>query len=303
MYSNYTGLTISTNPTGNNVPATVARNGTTFEARNSSSVLDSVVVTGTCASGSTWNGNVCLANVAIGSFTPTYPTIASGTSTNLNWSGVTGGGTITCSINNGVGSATPAASGSKSSGILTTTTNFTITCGNGVGPSAAKSTTVTTVSCASSYFCLNGDRYLGDPNIAPPTCPRTLEACQSGYTCSAGACLAPPSIVFIPFTANDHGSPSGTFEATGHIKAVPSLLQSGGTTWVYWNVNNATSCTVTGSNGDSWTGLSSGVSGLQTSPITGQTTYTLRCDALLGAIPPTITEVDTVNLVPIYRET
>jgi hypothetical protein len=56
---------------------------------------------------------------------------------------VTGGGTVTCSIDQGVGPATPFGAGSKASANLTANTTFTLTCGNGVGPNVTKSASVT----------------------------------------------------------------------------------------------------------------------------------------------------------------
>ncbi|MDD2657399.1 MAG: hypothetical protein PHD04_01905 [Candidatus Pacebacteria bacterium] len=108
-------------------------------------ISNAITVNTACVAGAHWSAgaSACLTDVAIGSFTPTSASIVNGASTNLNWSGVTGGGTISCSIDNGIGAATPAASGSKSTGSLLTTTTFTLTCSNGVGPDASRATTVT----------------------------------------------------------------------------------------------------------------------------------------------------------------
>ena len=55
---------------------------------------------------------------------------------------------------------------------------------------------------------------------------------------------------------------------TGNLQLIPYLLQSGETTQVHWNVSNAQSCTVTSTNGDSWTGPSSPTNGETSKPIT-----------------------------------
>jgi len=79
----------------------------------------------------------------------------------------------------------------------------------------------------------------------------------------------------------------------------PLLVRSGNTVSVSWDVANVQSCTVTGSNGDSW----SGISGNQTSsPITGQTIYRLSCTPLAGASGSPVNKSTTVNIVPIFNE-
>lgn len=82
----------------------------------------------------------------------------------------------------------------------------------------------------------------------------------------------------------------------GAIFARPSLVKSGGTTLVTWQAREVTSCTVTGTNGDSWTGTS----GEQTSgTILDETTYTLNCIAFDGS---TLTDTVTVIIAPTFKE-
>ncbi|MDO8481976.1 MAG: SPRY domain-containing protein [bacterium] len=99
--------------------------------------------------------------------------------------------------------------------------------------------------------------------------------------------------------------------ATKVLRAAPSILRVGETTKISWEVSNVQSCTVTGTNGtDSWNGASSAVADCTTkisgacvsSPVTGQTTYTLSCLALEGATPSTYTDTETVNLIPVINE-
>jgi hypothetical protein len=136
--------------------------------------------------------------------------------------------------------------------------------------------------CVAQYNCAASVQRHQDANCADTvvqTCP---------YQCAAGACITP-----LPpaFNAADGLS--------GHLQVVPMLLPKGLSTTVYWNVANVESCTVTGSNGDSWTGAS----GQETSaPLLSQTIYTLHCTALPTASPPAVDETATVNLVPIFQE-
>ena len=120
----------------------------------------------------------------------------------------------------------------------------------------------------------------------------------TGWSCQAGACI-PPVVEFVPFNALRDAQ---SFTATGHLQALPALLTQGDSSHVYWNVTNAASCTVSGTNGDSWSGLFSGTSGKTTSPIQGETTYTLHCVAIPNATPPTLDESATVSVRPSFQE-
>jgi hypothetical protein len=105
--------------------------------------------------------------------------------------------------------------------------------------------------------------------------------------CSAGSssCLYP----------TPQFNPSGNL--TGQLQVIPSLVQKGQTTSVNWNVSYVSGCTVTGSNGDSW----SGTSGAKTSsPIQEQTTYTLLCPAYGSNAP--VNESEEVNATPSFEE-
>jgi hypothetical protein len=124
------------------------------------------------------------------------------------------------------------------------------------------------------YICSGSNLYYQDAS-----CKQSfVEACL--YGCAGGGCLAPPVL-------------------TAAITAVPTLVRSGGTSQISWSASNVISCTVSGTNGDSW----SGASGSKTSsPIVARTTYTLICHALPGASPSSLTETQTVNIVPQFQE-
>ena len=66
-----------------------------------------------------------------------------------------------------------------------------------------------------------------------------------------------------------------------------------------WNVKNVTSCTVSGTNGDSWQSSGDGSFSDPTSRIVGQTKYTLQCTGLDGS-PMSATAI--VNIVPVFHE-
>jgi hypothetical protein len=122
----------------------------------------------------------------------------------------------------------------------------------------------------------------------------TTVAQTCGNGCTGDICNAPPSPSVLNFSV------------------VPVLVQSGKTTQVSWTVQGATDCSVKGSNGDgangTWAGLTSPAGGMQSSPITSQTIYTLHCSVLPGAqnadgSPAVWTdEYATVNVVPGFNE-
>ncbi len=107
----------------------------------------------------------------------------------------------------------------------------------------------------------------------------------------------PPS--FVPFTTT---APGFVFNASGHLQARPTLVRANEKTRLYWKLTNVSSCTVTGTNGDSWSGSHSGNSGALSSAIVTRTTYTLRCTALPRSGGANITESVIINIAPRFNE-
>lgn len=139
--------------------------------------------------------------------------------------------------------------------------------------------------------------------VSYDNCGGEIARAQCPYGCSASACNAPPPISLAPFQANINTGTKGTFTATGDLQVRPVLVKRGDPTWLYWNVKNASSCAVSGDNGDAWNLFASGADGQQTQPIQGHTIFTLHCVPLLGAQPPTaVTETQNVDVVPIFQE-
>lgn len=90
-------------------------------------------------------------------------------------------------------------------------------------------------------------------------------------------------------------------DAALSLSATPSLTRAGNTVTLQWSAENvvADSCSLTGSNGDSWT--VSGTSGSQVSSVLqSQTTFTLSCTAAKDDKP--IATNTTVKLVPQFEE-
>ena len=126
-------------------------------------------------------------------------------------------------------------------------------------------------SCTPGYYCSGND-------LKDNCTGEIKEACAWG--CFAGACNPVPS-------------------PTATLKAVPSLVKRDHTTVVSWSSQYATACTVSGTNGDSWTGLSNSQT---SSPIHAQTTYTLNCTGEEGADPSTVQKKAVVNIAPTFEE-
>lgn len=125
--------------------------------------------------------------------------------------------------------------------------------------------------CSAQYYCSGANLMYQNAN-----CSDTFIA-RCDFGCSSSACL-------------------GTPESAANISAVPQLVRYDDSTVVSWNASNVTLCTVTGSNGDSW----SGKTGSETSgQIKGQTIYTLTCTRTTGG---DIVKTATVNLIPVFQE-
>ena len=156
----------------------------------------------------------------------------------------------------------------------------------------------------------------GSSLVSYNNCGAVVGSQSCEYGCSAGACNAPSPIGFTPFTANNPKGTSSTFTATGNLQVSPVLVKRDESTWLYWNVDNASSCSVTSSatgvNADAWPNASwpnaffSGNSGQKSKPIQGHTVFTLRCTPLPplegGSPLNSVTETRSVDIAPIFQE-
>jgi hypothetical protein len=147
------------------------------------------------------------------------------------------------------------------------------TCTGGV--CAAPLCTVSTFSCANSTSRVDncGNVYL----------------CSAGQTCAGGVCYSAPNLT---------------------LTAVPLLVRKGQPTDLTWTSTNAASCTLVGTNGDSWTGINSTVSSCThgsgssagaclSGNLSMQTTYTLTCTSPQGAVS---NKSVSVNILPSFCE-
>jgi hypothetical protein len=159
-----------------------------------------------------------------------------------------------------------------------------ISCPAGQSPNAIGVCTAS--SCVSYPECDTGGDIID-------SCSGTIETPASAcpYGCENGECKAPPAPVVLRA-----------------LLAAPTLVKKGQTTVLVWNVENVTDCAITGTNGDSWTSLTSPINGQVSGPILAQTLYTLHCGIIAGAENPDGTpatwndETVTVNIVPTFNE-
>ena len=210
--------------------------------------------------------------------TATPDEIGSGESSLLEWSSenansCTGTNFSTSDETDGTATVSP-----------TETTTYTVTC-FGAGDQEASDSAEVIYTCTPTNICGTG----ANANRRYNSCTgaEILPACP--YQCAAGACISPPPPTFNPDAETD---------TTGHLQVRPLLVSGGGTTRVYWNVSNVSSCSVSGG-ADSWTGASSGEGGQPSSQLLQRTTFTLSCT---GLDESTIEESATVNILPIFQE-
>ncbi len=145
------------------------------------------------------------------------------------------------------------------------------------------------VSCtpATTYTC-----------SAPKTIVRTDTSAQCVVTTTNTICATPSFC--------SQGSPTcNNPQIVLNFTARPLLVRKGFTTTLSWGVENVTSCTVTGTNGQNFstvcsgTTCSSGASGPSSLPINERTTFTLACTGVDGS---SAEKSVVVNIVPVFQE-
>ncbi len=203
-------------------------------------------------------------------------TIALGQSATLSWSSTNA---TSCTI------TSFSTAGTNGSAVISPaqTTTYTVSC-TGNGGTASASATLS-VSCTAAYTCSGQTiQYTNTSCVVS-----NVTTCVAPAFCSTGSssCLTSPPVF----------NPGAT--TTGHLQIRPRILASSSTARVYWNLSNVSSCAVTSSNGDSWTGISSGVSGRLSSVLQGHTIFQLLCT---GFDSSQVRETQEVNIAPRFQE-
>lgn len=147
--------------------------------------------------------------------------------------------------------------------------------GNASVPDSEDYDVGTTAPCFSYNVCSGSD---------------VVDSCSGGLVkqcsnqCVAGACVSPASPLIESFEVK------------------PGLVRAGDTVQVHWSASNASSCAVSGDNGDAWDSESSGSGGMTSSPIQTRTVYSIRCAGLPGSNPSVAEDQATVIVVPSFHE-
>lgn len=131
-----------------------------------------------------------------------------------------------------------------------------------------------------------------------------------------GSCVALPQVQcdgpgeYAPpgsCTCGIHSITTGA-SGEGDLEARPQLVREGTSSSLFWEVEYADSCTVSG-NGDSWTALSSAAASCtlvngacQSSPINTSEIYTLNCTPLEGSSDPDFVQSVTIIPTPEFEE-
>ena len=237
------------------------------------------------------------------SLTASLTTIDAGQSTTLTW---TSTDAASCTAA-GAWSGTLAASGSQSTGALSSNANFALTCTGPGGTSAPVSAVVTvnplptaTLTAAPGAVALGGTSSLTWSSTDANSCtasggwngtlglsgtqmtvPITTTTVYSLVCTGAGGATAPVSatVALIP-------PPSAMLTAT------PSSVASGQAAVLSWNSAGATSCSASGA----WSGMLTASGTQSTGPLSSAATYSLSCIGPGGV--STLASV-TVSILPL----
>lgn len=163
---------------------------------------------------------------------------AYGSKVQLTWGAVTGGGTITCNITNDKdGTSLPAAplsGGSVIVGPLTQSTTFTLTCSNGVGPAATKTTFVSIDPANCPATTINNC----DVNVT--VAGNTSGTCHSGYYNSCQYTCKSDGTWNVAGGTNTCAADTVTLKADGN--AGSETVLNGSTVHLTWASQGAVGC-------------------------------------------------------------
>ena len=133
-------------------------------------------------------------------------------------------------------------------------------------------------------------------------------ACTAKYACSADHlssiatdqwCGTTPTVCAASDICKDVNGLCGLRDPQGTLNITKTKVRKGGTTGLSWNVLYANTCTVSGTNGDTWTPSSS--TAVTTSAIQNTTTYTLSCTPVGGGAS-TLLDTKNVSVVPTIQQ-
>jgi hypothetical protein len=220
------------------------------------------------------------------------PLVRSGDRSTISW---TSSNTVSCEVNGGNGDGPwDGLTNNKISSPISQATTYTLNClgANGDGVSDTATVSVETESEATIPSCgsfsewlqaYGGGNWWAYISWCAISTLNPFDGEESGI---------------IDYSSGDGGD--GAYippEPSLNISARPLLVRENQTTTITWTADNVESCTVRGGNGDGpWYDESGSY---DTSPIHGETTYTLTCEADDGSTP---TDSVTVRIIPTWQE-
>lgn len=231
---------------------------------------------------------------------PLVSNIPSGTSTTITWSSTNA---LSCAAS-GSWVGTKAISGMQSTGNLTTSQTYTLTCTGvngttsattsvgvsvpptaptmtlGVSPTVVVSGSTSTISWSSTNatFCSASGSWSGNKATTGSETTASLTSNQT-YTLS---CTGPGGSVQASAGVNvTTPQPAPTVTLTAN----PTSISSGSASLLTWTSSNATSCT----SGGAWTGGRSSSGSLTTGSLTASKTYSLTCSGAGGSATASVT--------------
>ncbi len=264
------GQTFAGGTSGSQAAPWIPNGSVLFTLRDSNgNPLNTVNVTGACASGTTWNGSVCATNPPTASLSASPNPVAYNGRSTLTWSSTN----ATSCTAGGPWSNSGTLSGSGLTNPLTSATTFTFQCTGPGGTSPLASVTVNVTapvvngSCASTHYSCTAGTSINNVNGATAY----TWTCQG----SGGGTDASCSEAKLP---------------TASLSASPSTITTGQSSTLTWSSTNATSCTAAG--GFSTGGATSGSTSV--SPST-TSSYQIYCDNAAGR---TYSNIATVTVSP-----
>jgi hypothetical protein len=227
-------------------------------------------------------------------FAASPTSLQSGAASQLTWSTTN----ATSCVASGGWSGTRTTSGTQSSGALTASRSFTLTC-SGTGGSIARTASVTvttpapTVTLAASPTSVQSGSasQLTWSSTNATSC--TASGAWSGTRATSGTVSTGALTANASFTLSCTGT-GGTAAQTAAVAvtaaaptvtltASPTSVQSGSASQLTWSSTNATSCTASGA----WTGTRATSGTLTTGALTLNASYTLSCTGAGGSASQT----------------
>ncbi|MGO9513686.1 MAG: hypothetical protein ACLP2F_08600 [Steroidobacteraceae bacterium] len=214
------------------------------------------------------------------SISASQSSVSSGAASNLTWSS---SNTTSCTASGGW-SGVKSLSGSQSTGALTATTTYSLTCTGADGTNAVVSVTidvlpVATLSATPLSVASGASAQLSWTSSSATSCAAT--GGWSGVKSSSGSQStgALTAATTYSLTCTGAGGTRATASVTVNVAplaalaASPQIVSAGGSSQLSWSSTNATSCTAHGG----WSGAKSTAGSQGTGPLSAGTTFSLAC--------------------------